>query len=150
MFIEKQLSDNTINDINYLIENTKLKPTDRVHLTHNGFQSNNIVNIFSNELLKKMLPDNLYGLVFHIHYIHYYSGGYQKRHDHRDTEKFGFILYLNDADGETVFEEPVDRSIKPEKGKILLFDSSIPHYANESLLNKKILVGAISKIIKKY
>ena len=149
MFIEKQLSDKTINDINYLIENTKLKPTDSVHLTHNGFQSNNIVNIFSNELLKQMLPDES-NFIFHIHYIHYKKGGHQTRHEHSQTEKISFILYLNDSDGDTVFEEPINRSIKPEKGKLLLFDSNIWHYGKESFMDKKVLVGAISKIIRKY
>ena len=97
-----------------------------------------------------MLPDDLYRLVFHIHYIHYKSGGYQTRHNHEKTEEFGFIIYLNDSDGETVFEEPINKSIKPQKGKLLLFDSRIWHCAKESFMDKKVLVGAISKIIRKY
>tara|TARA_R110000851_G_scaffold159636_1_gene302913 strand:+ start:487 stop:936 length:450 start_codon:yes stop_codon:yes gene_type:complete len=149
MFIEKQLSDKTINDINYLIENTELIHTDNFHRTINGFQSNNIVTIFSNEILKKILPDEN-NFIFHIHYIHYKKGGHQTRHEHSQTEKISFILYLNDSDGDTVFEEPINRSIKPEKGKLLLFDSNIWHYGKESFMDKKVLVGAISKIIRKY
>ena len=80
--------------------------------------------------------------IFWLHYIKYNKGGYQKQHNHPD-EKYSFILYLNNADGDTVFKEPMNIKITPEKGKVIIFDAKILHYAEPSFKEKKVLVGAI-------
>ena len=111
--------------------------------TKKGVQTNNIINLFNNKLIKKMLPmQNIEREVFWLHYIKYNKGGYQKQHNHPD-EKYSFILYLNDADGDTVFKEPMNMKITPEKGRVIIFDGKILHYAEPSFKEKKVLVGAI-------
>jgi hypothetical protein len=47
---------------------------------------------------------------------------------------------------ELFFFEPINKMICPEKGKLIVFDSSIEHEATPSFKEKQILVGAIEKI----
>lgn len=146
LFYLKNIDTKIIDNIIFTLENKKFVDCSDNTYTVNGFQTNNIINIFSKEILKEMVPyENLYEKIFHIHYINYFNGGYQEKHSHEKTEKFSFILYLNDSDGETVFENPVYQTIIPKKGTLVLFDSKIIHYAEKSFKSKKILVGAICK-----
>ena len=111
--------------------------------TQQGFQTTNIVNMFSHDLLKKIVPINeLHKKIFHIHYIQYNRGGHQTEHLH-EPDDYSFILYLNDSDGDTVIKHPINKKFTPKKGKIVLFNGKILHYAEPSFKNKKILVGAI-------
>tara|TARA_R100001510_G_C7646824_1_gene204137 strand:+ start:1496 stop:1939 length:444 start_codon:yes stop_codon:yes gene_type:complete len=108
--------------------------------TEKGFQSPNILTIFDINLIKEMLDNQcLYQDIFHIHYIEYSNGGFQKPHNHFKSEEYSFILYLNDAVGDTIFSHT---TITPKKGLLIIFDSSLEHSGKESI-NKKILVGAI-------
>tara|TARA_A100001391_G_scaffold106581_1_gene71488 strand:+ start:204 stop:647 length:444 start_codon:yes stop_codon:yes gene_type:complete len=110
--------------------------------TEKGFQSPNILNIFDNNLIKEMLDNQcLYQDIFHVHYIEYFDGGFQAIHNHFKSEEYSFILYLNDAVGDTVFSHT---AITPKKGLLVIFDSRLDHSGKESI-NKKILVGAIKK-----
>ena len=116
---------------------------DLENCTVKGFQTSNINHLFNNDLKKQILDNNcLYQDIFHIHYIEYSEGGFQLIHNHEQTEVYSFILYLNDAVGDTVFEHT---RVSPEKGVLLIFDSRLKH-SGEKSLNKKILVGAINKI----
>jgi len=111
--------------------------------TQKGVQTNNIINLFNHKLLNKILPmQDIKTEVFWLHYIKYNEGGYQKQHNH-PNEKYSFIVYLNDADGDTVFKEPMNIEVAPEKGKVIIFDAKILHYAKPSFKEKKVLVGAI-------
>mgnify|MGYP003624663283 FL=1 len=138
--IKTSTVDKIINIIN--INKDKFSNVSNDTYTENGFQSSNIVNFF-NEDLKKDILDNqcLYQDIFHLHYIEYGKLGFQKEHHHSSSEEYSFILYLNDSVGDTIF--PHTR-ISPEKGLLVIFDSSLLHRAEESV-NKKILVGAIKK-----
>ena len=108
--------------------------------TQKGFQSPNILNIFDNNLIKEMLDNQcLYQDIFHIHYIEYFDGGFQAIHNHFKSEEYSFILYLNNAVGDTVFSHT---TITPKKGLLIIFDSKLNHSGKESK-NKKILEGAI-------
>ena len=141
MYIDKTV----INKIVSLLENNTF-PVDQDNCTVNGFQSKNIINIFSKNLLKKILPfKDFYKKIFHIHYIKYYLNGYQERHNHIKTEKYSFILYLNDAKGDTIFEEPIKKRISCEMGKLLYFSANIWHKAEMSPDEKKVLVGAVDR-----
>ena len=137
-FLDSKLVDKIIKIINtYKGENYKGT------CTENGFQTDNIINLFNKKLLNKMLPiQNMSTEVFWLHYIKYNKGGYQREHNHPE-EKYSFILYLNNADGSTVFKHPIDTEVTPEKGKIIIFDAKILHYAKPSFKEKKVLVGAI-------
>jgi hypothetical protein len=114
-------------------------------LTINGFQTKNVINFFTEEIKLKILNNyNLLGTIKHVHFIEYFNDGFQKEHNHQKTERDSFILYLNDSDGDTVFKlNNEEIKVKPEKGKIVFFDSKIFHYALPSFLNKKVMVGAI-------
>jgi|TARA_R100001244_G_scaffold90414_2_gene68677 hypothetical protein len=146
MFIEKNISQNTIKEINLLITNNNFENESSKTCTQQGFQTSNIVNLFDEKLLKKILPiKNYYKDIFHIHYIHYFAGGYQGEHHHEKTEKYSFILYLNNADAKTIFKKPIDRKIAPKKGKLIFFNSNILHSSEKSFNDKKVLVGAVNK-----
>jgi hypothetical protein len=81
--------------------------------------------------------------LFHIHLIEYFTNGHQSGHNHETTEDYSFILYLNDSDGNTVFEELGE--IKPKKGRLIFFKSDLWHYGRPSTMNKKVAVGALKK-----
>ena len=150
MFLEVKILDSVIDKINLILKNKNIKYEQLNHKdgsTVNGFQTKNIIEFFDEKLLKEILFFNDFDKkTFWIHYIEYLKNGYQKKHNHKDSEKYSFILYLNDSDGSTVFEEPIKKSVKPTKGKLVLFSSDIIHYAEKSLNNKKILVGGIDKV----
>ena len=111
--------------------------------TEKGFQTDNIITLFNDKLIKEIIPiKDIQSGIFWLHYIKYNKGGYQREHNHPD-EKYSFILYLNDADGDTVFKEPMNIKVSPKKGKIIIFDAKIFHYAEPSFKEKKVLVGAI-------
>ena len=72
--------------------------------TIKGDQTRNIVNLFEQKTLKKIIPiQNLSENIFYLHHIKYNKGGSQERHDH-PRDQYSFILYLNDADGDTVLK----------------------------------------------
>lgn len=144
LFFKTKINDSIIDKITDIININKNKflDTSSNTFTENGFQSNNIVSFFDEHLKKKMMDNQcLYQDIFWIHYIEYEKSGFQKEHNHLSTEEYSFILYLNDSVGDTVF--PHTR-ISPEKGLLVIFDSSLLHRAEESI-NKKVLAGAIKK-----
>jgi len=61
------------------------------------------------------------------------------------TEQYSFVLYLNDSDGDTVFESPINKNITPKKGRLVVFSSDIMHFGLQTFKNKKVLVGAINR-----
>ena len=147
MFRVSYIDKTIIDEIIYILENNNIVSVNEKTCTVGGFQSNNIINLFNADLLKKILPEeNLYKKIFHLHYISYDLMGHQKTHNHIKTEKYSFILYLNDTDGNTIFEEPIKKSISPELGKLVFFSADIWHRAEISTNGKKILVGAVDKI----
>ena len=114
--------------------------------TVNGFQSVNILALESTkELSSRLLKyiDKKLQL-FHIHLIDYDEDGQQDSHDHKETEDYSFILYLNDSDGNTVFEDVCE--VSPKKGKLVLFKSDVRHYGKPTNTNKKVAVGALKSI----
>ena len=150
MFIEKNILKTTIKEINALIAKNNFEDVSEKTCTQHGFQTPNIVSLFNEELLQKILPiKDYYKEIFHLHYINYLSGGYQREHHHKSTEKYSFILYLNDSDGKTFFRfgKTFFRKFVPKKGKLIFFNSSIFHGGEKSFKNKKVLVGAVSKRI---
>ena len=147
MFIEKSIPKATVKEINSLIAGASFEDASEKTCTKHGFQTPNIVSLFDEKLLQKILPiKNYYKDIFHIHYINYLSGGYQDEHHHKYTEKYSFILYLKDSDGKTYFKDPVNKKITPQKGKLIFFNSSIPHGGERSFKNKKVLVGAVKHV----
>ena len=146
MFKVSYIDKKIIDKINFILENNNLIKDDKT-CTVGGYQTNNIVDLFSEDLLKEMIPEeDFYKKIFHLHYINYNLNGYQRRHKHDLTEKYSFILYLNNANGDTIFEEPINKRISPEIGKLILFSSNIWHMSKISNNRKRVLVGAVDKI----
>jgi len=144
MFYITKIDNNIVDKIVKVIDKYKWDFVDvsSETSTEQGFQSSNIINIFDDNLKKEMLDHQcLYQDIFHIHYLEYFNGGYQLNHNHLESEEYSFILYLNDAIGDTIFTH---KRIKPQKGLLVIFDSSLNHSGDKSI-NKKILVGAIKQ-----
>jgi hypothetical protein len=138
--------------------------------TYNGKQTSNMVSKVEPSLLSHLL--HRYFIPAHrkikpsrysvteleidwLHFIEYFGGGEQMGHTHVNNEDYSFILYLNDcSDGATIFYGP-DPSISPlevlpKKGKLVIFPSYIYHKAKVTNSNKKILVGSLLEIGKKW
>ena len=104
--------------------------------------------IFYNYIDKvKLLCENVLNLklkYFYIHMIDYQNGGKMNVHTHNHNEDYSFILYLNSCtDGETIlYIDNIPHKIIPEKNKVLLFSSHIPHSAAYSE-SKRVLVGGL-------
>lgn len=148
LFKETTIPKKTVKDIISIIQQYDFEDISNISLTKNGYQTHNIVDIFDEDMLKKILPfDNFYKKIFWIHYIRYYKNGYQIEHDHSKTEKYSFILYLNDSDGDTIFKEPLNKRVTPKLGKLIFFDSNVLHRAEISNKDKQILVGAVDENI---
>ena len=144
---EFKVSDSLVNKLLETLEIFKennLKSHDTT-LTKKGFQTHNIFELKTTIELKdeimKVIKKDLD--LFHVHLIEYEHQGEQEPHDHKNSEDYSFILYLNDSDGNTVFEDWGE--IKPEKGKLVFFDSDIIHFGKPSIKGKKIAVGALKK-----
>jgi len=146
LFKKLQIEKKTIDQIKSILSKHKFKDVSYNKCTKNGFQTDNILDLFSKNILKKILPiDNFYEKIFWIHYIKYNKNGYQTEHNHSETEKYSFILYLNNSDGDTIFKEPINKRVIPELGKLIFFDSNVLHRAEMSNKGKEILVGAVDK-----
>jgi len=87
----------------------------------------------------------------YIHLIKYSKGGKQLPHEHFAKEDYSFIIYLdNDENGGTLFYTWEGTfTIPSERGRIIIFPSNMVH---ESLpaTNKRVLVGALREIGKKW
>ena len=142
-FIEDELIDDFVTTLDLFKEkNLQVENT----YTINGFQTVNILELDSTKELSNRLSKHINKNLelFHIHLIDYNSNGQQDIHDHKETEDFSFILYLNDSDGNTVFEDFGE--VDPKKGKLVLFKSDIKHYGKPTFTNKKVAVGALKSI----
>tara|TARA_A100000172_G_C2946663_1_gene77587 strand:- start:45 stop:500 length:456 start_codon:yes stop_codon:yes gene_type:complete len=144
---EFQISNGVVDDLLATLEIFKEKNlAEAAKCTKKGFQTMNILNFetpkeISRRILKEINKDLI---LFHMHLIHYFSGGEQISHDHSATEDYSFILYLNDSDGNTVFENIGE--ITPKKGKLVFFKSDISHLGKPSFDQKKIAVGALKSV----
>ena len=102
------------------------------------FFNKEVLNIIHKKFkIKKLLsPDNM-------EIVKWPMGSFMKKH--RDTgDDISFILYLNDSNGNTVFENVCE--VTPKKGKLVLFKSDIKHYGKPTTTNKKVAVGALKSI----
>tara|TARA_R100000988_G_C3910861_1_gene121961 strand:+ start:28 stop:492 length:465 start_codon:yes stop_codon:yes gene_type:complete len=144
---EHKISDDLVEDLLSTLEILKDQglDTSKGTCTINGFQTENILKYKTpQEVAQKIILQLKKDLnLFHIHLIEYNQAGAQTAHDHKETEDYSFILYLNDSDGNTVLENYGE--ITPEKGKLIFFDSDITHYGKPSMKGKKIAVGALKK-----
>lgn len=147
-FYQTKIYSSTVDKVLDIINKNSFPDVSENTCTYNGYQTGNIINFFSPSLVEEILPlNNFSKKCFHFHYIEYFNGGHQKEHNHAKFENFSSILYLNDSDGDTVFGDPINKSITPEKGTIVVFDAKIIHRGEQSFKNKKILVGGIERKI---
>ena len=122
-------------------------------LSGNCFYTLNLLNhidskIFYNYIGKVKLSCedvlNLKLKYFYIHMINYENGGKMNIHTHDHNEDYSFILYLNSCnDGETILHTTNEYyKVTPERNKVLLFPSNIPHSAAYSE-SKRVLIGGL-------
>ena len=84
--------------------------------------------------------------IYHwAHLIQYENDGHQELHNHDQNEDFSLIIYLNScSDGVTEFLLNEKRKsyvrYPPEKGRCIMFLSSIYHRGLPTTQNKKVLV----------
>ena len=162
---DEYVNENIVNSFNAVLDsciknNIRSGPT----ATYEGFQTPNVIEKIGPSILEdlsKYFSDflldrsNFYHtddvFIDHIHLIQYYKGGLQNAHDHFATEDYSFILYLNDADGDTKFHvrDEIINS-RPEKGKLLIFDSFIWHSGEVSNEGKRVAVGALRVYNKRW
>ena len=141
LFKEFSLPKETVDKILNIVQKYNGQDVSMYTSTQNGYQTDNIINLFDREILKEIEPDRE---IFHIHYIKYNKGGFQLAHNHHKTENYSFIIYLNNSDGPTYLMDPINKKIYPETGKTIVFDARILHYGEKCKnQEKKILVGAI-------
>ena len=140
----------TIDYLNHLLDfNMKNVPeTEYPSCTKNGYQTANIITYLNDSYKKELLKKhfNIKDL-HHVHLIHYYSNGYQELHHHEQTEKYSFVVYLNDADGDTVvyLKNNKEYRITPKKGKIVYFPGHLLHEGLLSTTNKRVAVGSLQR-----
>ncbi len=121
--------------------------------TVNGFQTNNILALNENDVIMKLnlLKEKIEKkckckFIYHwAHLIEYENDGHQELHNHDQNEDFSLIIYLNScSDGVTEFLLNDKRKsyvrYPPEKGRCIMFLSSIYHRGLPTTQNKKVLV----------
>jgi hypothetical protein len=159
LFWESRIDDSLVESLEIILETEKCNENGFYSgsCTVNGFQT---YSIHENEIYKPLLntllsytPNKklLYYRWFHL--IDYNKFGKQDKHDHKNTEDYSFIIYLNTCDkgGETIFEVP-NRPLfmsKPVRGKLLFFPAYLQHWAENVYENKKVAVGALNIIKEK-
>jgi len=138
-----EINEKTVDEIIKIIDSHEGIDVSNETCTEKGFQTDNIIHLFSKKIFKKIVPINeLCERIFHISYIKYNKGGYQREHFHQPDD-YSFILYLNNSDGDTVLKDPINKKFSPKKGKVVVFNGKILNYGEPSFKEKKILVGAI-------
>ena len=156
--IHKQLKEKDTDKFLKLLEYYKEKLSDYDQTKNNNvssvnaFHSGNILQFKKFKKYAKLIEPHIPYFqklnLFHIHLLHFYNNGFEKPHDHKKTEDFSFIAYLqNSDDGYTCLK--INNNIikiKPEKGKLIFFPSNIWHWGEPSSGNKKIAVGALKLI----
>lgn len=146
------LEDPIIDELNHILDTTTEFRGE--NLTRNGRQTDNVLDKV--DIGKIEIPfalgvtqsnDSILDRPFetvHIHLIDYDEDGYQIPHDHRETEDFSFIIYLNDSDQQTAFyKEPDYMYVTPEKGKAIFFPSNLLHWTIPGTMKKRVAVGAV-------
>ena len=121
--------------------------------TVNGIQTGNILQLDENDVIQKLnfLKQKIENkckckFIYHwAHLIQYENDGHQELHNHDQNEDFSLIIYLNScSDGVTEFLLNEKRKsyvrYPPEKGRCIMFLSSIYHRGLPTTQNKKVLV----------
>jgi hypothetical protein len=156
VFFETQIEDRLVLELEKILESEKNNGNGfwSGSCTVNGFQTNTVhedqnYKVVLDALLS-YLPDgnNLYYRWFHL--IDYDKFGKQEKHNHKKTEDYSFIVYLDTCEkgGETVFEVPSEFLFvsKSVRGKLLFFPSHLDHWGEEVMIRKKVAVGALKLI----
>ena len=170
MWISDYIYETAISeDLLNILENTfsfckeKNYEDKKKNCTISGFQTHNIVYLipkiffenfdialegFLSKRSERFLFDKT--IIPYMNFIEYEAGGHQLMHNHYFTDDFSFIIFMNDSNGLTKFSLPdKDILVKPERGKLVVFDSFVWHGALTSSNNKKVAVGRILMYNKK-
>lgn len=134
----------TVDRINEIISTNLILLTQELNYTVGGRQSDNILEYIPIQILTQFLPSDYAYRTKWIHTIEYAPGGFQKVHTH-PHEKYSWILYLDNSDGDTLYHTEKGIRTKPVKGKLVVFSADIPHEGLPCTKHKRVLVGSIDK-----
>lgn len=158
------ICDNLISKLNDIRDSNACENFNKTCFKSNGYQSGNLINLHDIDLLEismlirfhlarnfKILQEEIE--VIFLHFLDYNTHGRMEEHNHSENEDFTFLLYLNDCDdGDTVFylnhtnDNARMRSkikVKPRKGRLVVFNSSVPHFGSFTKSNKMIFAGGL-------
>ena len=155
-FKEYEMSLDTVDKLVTYLDSLDLPNVSSSSPYHNNvdsYQSSNLLCVDDriNKIIDDVIADlnkdlGLKSTAFHAHYIKYADQGSVDWHTHDHSEELSLILYLTDAEGNTVIslndKRGITLSVSPKKGKIILFSSVFNHIGLESK-NKKVFVIAI-------
>ena len=141
--------------LDFSMKNLPSQHEEKPHIcTKKGYQTYDITT-YLNDSYKKDLTKRYFDIkdLFYMHCIHYYPNGYQHLHDHAHSEKYSFVAYLNDADGDTVvylkspleYKNTKEYRFTPKKGKIVYFPGHLPHEGLLTTGNKRVAVGSLQR-----
>ena len=129
--VNDKIIEHILEHFNYLKFRTLNQKSVTTTVSANGYQTGNAITPFLKKELTPILEDlSKQETNFnYMHVVEYHAGDYQGLHDHSHSDKYSFILYLNDADGDTIFQYADNRIVRvtPEKGKIVVFNPDILH-----------------------
>lgn len=150
IYIEESITDSLVKVLDNLVYNRLVIPFNS-SASQDAEQTNNLSrNQYLNPILRNIIDEinfekALYYRWFHM--ISYNHQGYQQKHDHKDTEDYSYILYLNSCTtgGETFFEMPNEKivCVTPVKNKLIFFPSHFTHWGGRVVDSKKVAVGAL-------
>jgi len=162
--LNESVCDKLVDRLEHIRKNKLSENPNITFFKSQGYQSDNLLIIEDSDIMEfaMMIRYHLaksFGLdqedlcFAFLHFLDYGEQGFMEEHDHKDKEDLTFLLYLNDCDdGATVFylnhanESSRNRSeikIFPKKGKIAVFNATIPHRSEITTNSKKIFAGGL-------
>lgn len=85
--------------------------------------------------------------ITHLHAIDYEPEGFQLPHTHKHTDRFSFVLYLDDSDACTEFWINENcRAVISKVGEIAVFDGRLLHWSTPTSARRRVLVGGCQNV----
>ena len=171
MKIDKEIISKVKCDYIYLTGYVSLNSKYLINKIEKGIQNSNYnfktnvvgymtdFRFFNEELLKTDFMYQLFDKLDNYKFLDRYMldeswgvkesyGCYTKEHTHKQSNISG-VIYLNNHNQELIFPE-INQSIKPEKGRFVIFSSFLKHYTKRNLENNNKYAIAFNLKYKTY
>jgi len=144
-FHQTTVSDNLVTSLFKIFK--KQKTFDHSNITKNCCLTLNLIPEISVKF-RTELTGGLFRVedVHHLHVLEFTDKGVLDYHDHFRFERYSYVLHMDDIGGTLFQDAKDDLFFKSRKGKLIIFDSAIPHKA---VSDNKIRYTAAGGIIKK-